>query len=93
MVLAVEVTKKSVTKRQEKLWGVTLNMVLTDNTVEVLNVDYTVPYRTGDVIVTKEAKFIALMQADIDAYKSEQNIFTSAALNTAVTNVETGLEV
>jgi len=93
MVLAVAVSKKSVSKVMPKMWHVTMNMVLSDDTVEVLNTDHSVRYRTGDSIAAKEAEFIGLMQADIDKYKSEQAIFTHATLDAAVTNVEAGLVV
>jgi len=49
MTLAVTVSKKSVTKVMDKLWNITMNMVMTDNGVEVLNKDYSVRYRPGDV--------------------------------------------
>ena len=93
MALISTITKKSVTEVQSKLWNVTLNMVLTDNSVEVLNTDYLLKYRPGDSIAAKQATWIVMMQADIDKYKSEQNIYNAAALNTVVTNVGSALEV
>ena len=91
MALIATVSKTSVTKVQAGLWTINLNMVLTDD-VDVLNMDYSVYYRPGDSIATKEAMFTSMMQADIDKYKSEQTIYNSAALDTAVTNVEAALE-
>ena len=93
MVLTVTVTKKSVSLVMDKMWNVTLNMSLKDDLVEVLNRDYSIRYRTGDSIATKTAKFIELMQTDINKYKSEQQIYTASALDTAVTNVQNGLVV
>ena len=93
MALIATVTKKSVTATMDKMWTITMNMILTDNTVEVINKDYPVNYRSGDSIPAKTAKFIELMQEDIDNYKSEQQLFNAAALNTAVTNVQAGLVV
>lgn len=93
MALATTVTKKSVTEVQSKLWSVTLNMTLDDGGVEVLNRDYSVEYIPGDSIAAKQATWIAMMQADIDKYKSEQTIYDAAALNTVVTNVEAALVV
>jgi hypothetical protein len=37
MALIPTVTKKSVTRQMPKLWNITLNMILTDDSVEVLN--------------------------------------------------------
>lgn len=93
MALVATVTKKSVSKIMDKMWHITMNLVLTDNSVEVLTKDHSVRYRTGDSISGKVSEFIDLMQYDIDKYKSEQNIFTNAQLDTAVTNVQAGLEV
>lgn len=91
MVLTATVTKKSVTEMQSKLWDVSLNMTLEDGGVEVLNKDYALQYRPGDSIAAKKNAWIAMMQADIDAYKGEQNIFNAAALNNVVTNVQAAL--
>lgn len=93
MAIIATVTKKSVTEVQDKLWNVTLNMVLTDDSVEVINKDYSVKYRTGDSIAAKQATWIAMMQADIEKYKSEQAIYDAAALATVVSNIDTALEV
>lgn len=93
MVLIATVTKKSVTEAQSKLWNVSLNMTLKDGTIEVLNKDYTLHYRPGDSIAAKKNAWIAMMQADIDKYKSEKTIKNAAALNTVVTNVEGALVV
>ena len=87
------VTKKSVTKIMGKMWNITMNMVLSEDAEELINKDYSVRYRSGDSVAGKTDKFIALMQADIDAYESEQNLFTAPALDTAVTNIEAGLVV
>ena len=93
MALVATVTKKSVSEIMDKLWNVTLNMTLTDDSIEVVNKDYALHYRPGDSIAAKQATWIAMMQADIDKYKSEQTIFNAAALNTVVTNVGSALEV
>ena len=92
MVLTSTVTKKSVMEVQSKLWNVALNLTLTDNGEEVLNKDYALHYRPGDSIAAKQASWVAMMQADIDAYKSEQAIYNAAALNTVVSNVGSALE-
>ena len=92
MTITAVVTKASVTEVQEKLWNVVLNLVLKDGTVEVLNKNYALHYRPGDSIAAKKNAWIAMMQTDIDAYKSEQAIYNAAALNTVVSNVGSALE-
>ena len=93
MALTTTITKKSVSLVMPKMWMINLNMVLKDNTVEVLNQDYSVKYETGDLIAPKVSKFVELMQADINKYKSEQLIYNNIQLDTAVTNVQAGLVV
>lgn len=93
MALSVVVTKKSVILTQSKLWLITLNMTLLNDGVEAFSKDYSIKYRTGDLISAKVVRFIELMQKDIDIYKSEQLIFNNAQLNTAVINVQAGLGV
>ncbi len=93
MALTVTVTKKSVSLIMSKMWHITLNMVLKENAIEVLNKDYSIRFRTGGSISLKVAGFIKLMQDDIDKYKSEQQIFTAASLDTAIINIQAGLEV
>ena len=92
MALTATVTKKSVSLVQEKLYNVTFNLILTDTT-EVFNKDYSIKYRTGQNISTLTNKFIKLMQDDIDKYKAEQVIFNATQLNTAVNNVNSGLNL
>jgi hypothetical protein len=93
MALTALVTKKAVSKVMPKLWNITLTMVLTEDSTEVFQSDYSVYYRTGDNIASKENNLMAQMQTDIDKYKSEQNIFNNAQLDTVVTNINAGLEV
>jgi len=93
MALVATVTKAGVTKVMDKMWNISMNLALTDDSVEVINADYSVRYRTGDSVAAKESEFIALMQTDIDKYKSEKTIYDVPAFGTAVTNVGAALEV
>lgn len=93
MTLLVTVTKKSVSKNMDKLWNISMNMTLSDETVEVVNKDYSIRYRTGDNIGEKTNQLTEQMQADIDTYKAEQAIFVNAQLDTAVVAVQAGLVV
>lgn len=93
MVLVATVTKQSVTQMMNKMWNITFNMVLTDDDVEVINKNYSVKYRIGDSVSGKTNKFIRMMQADINAYNSEQSILNNARLDAAVINTQTGLVV
>ena len=88
MTLAMTVSKKTVTKVMDKLWNITMNLTVSDNGVEVLNKDYSVRYRPGDSISAKEKTLADMMQADIEKYKSERQVYHAAALDAAVTNVQ-----
>ena len=92
MTLTATVTKKGVTYMMPNMWSVSINVVLTDGSIEVWDRDYSVRYRAGDDIETKTVKLIEMAQADIDKYKSEQMIFNAPALDTVVANVESLLE-
>ena len=73
------------------MWRVSINVVLTDGSVEVWDRDYSVRYRAGDAIEAKQAKLIEMAKEDIDKYKSEQMIFTAPAFDDVVMNVQTAL--
>ena len=91
MALTATVIKKGVTYMMPNMWGVSINVVLTDGGSEVWDRDYSVRYRAGDVIAAKQAKLIEMAQADIDKYKSEQMIFNAPAFDDVVTNVQAAL--
>lgn len=91
MALSVIITKKSVSKMQDKLYSVTVNMILKDGTTDVLNQDFHVKYRTGDNIANKKAVLQAEMQGVIDNYKAEQLIFSAIAFTTMCTQIQNGL--
>ena len=91
MTLTATVTKKGVTYMMPNMWSVSINVVLTDDAVEVWDRDYSVRYRAGDAIAAKQAKLIEMAKTDIDKYKSEQMIFNAPAFDDVVTNVQTAL--
>ena len=91
MALTVIVTKKEVSEQLDKLWNITLNLVCEESSVEVLNQDFSIRYRTGEDIADKEAAIQADMQNAIDEYKDEQTIYDHAKMNTLVTNLNNNL--
>ena len=93
MALTLQISKKAVSKVRPRMWNITMNLVLLDDLVEVLNKDYSVKFRTGDVMKDKEIEFAKMMQADINKYKAEQNILTSTTFDNAVANVTAQLVV
>ena len=91
MALTIAVTKKAVVLQMPKLWNITLNMVCTDDTVEVINKDFSVRYRTGQDIEDKATEIKEDMQAEINKYNSEQQIFDHAKMDLLVTYLNNNL--
>lgn len=91
--MIANVTKKGVTLIQKGLYNITLTLSLMEGATELLNKDFTERYRTGQVIPTVTAKFIAAMQDEINKYKAEQIIYNHAQLDTAIINIKNGLVV
>jgi hypothetical protein len=92
MALTATVTKKSVTNPQPKLYIITFNLTVTNGgSAVVINQDFTTEYRTGEAVSGRVNDVKAKMQEVIDAYKASQAIFTNAALDTAVTSIQSGL--
>ena len=90
-MLTATVTKKSVSYVQPKLHNIVFNLILKEDTVEVLNKDFNCQFAQGDNAASKTAKMIEEMQIEIANYKSAKAIFDSTALNTAVTTIQGGL--
>lgn len=91
MALLIVVTKKKVSLQMPKLWNIMLNMVCTDATVEVINQNFSAKYRTGDNIDNKTAQLRKQMQATIDEYNVEQQIFDHAKMDDLVTYLNANL--
>jgi len=91
MALQAIVTKKSVNYVQPKLHNIVFNLILKEDTVEVLNKDFSCQFAQGDNAASKTAKMIEEMQIEIANYKSAKAIFDSGALSTAVTTINQGL--
>lgn len=92
MIIA-KVTKRSVSTVQDKLYTITNNLTLMENSIEVLNKDYDVLYRPGEDIAISEKQFIVLMQKDIDRYKASQTIFKDTKFDASIINISKGLSL
>lgn len=85
------VTKKNVELAQKDLYYITINLILKEETTEVLNMDFSKKYRTGDIIGGLVNKFVKSIQEEIDAYKAEQVIYNHAQMDTAIINISARL--
>lgn len=92
MALSKTVTKKTVSLIMPKLYCITFNLTVADDTGGPgINRDFSVEFHTGDNVANKTANIIEQMQLAIDTYKAERQIFNAAALNTAVDAISGGL--
>ena len=90
--MQIEITKVSVSEQMDKLWNITLNLKCLDNTVEVINQNFSVRYRPGQDAEAKVKSLLAEMQETIDDYKAEQQILNHVKLDTAVIWLQSKLE-
>jgi hypothetical protein len=90
-ITEIIVTKKSVSKVQEKLYSITANLICKEDSTEVINQDFSIKYRTGDDIEVKVALIETEMQKAINDYNEENTYFTAAQLDTAITNITNNL--
>ena len=65
MALSAVVTKKSVSGTQMNINIITFNLSLKDNDVEVLNQDFSVEFRKGNVVSDKVAEVISQINSVI----------------------------
>ena len=87
MSLTAQVTKKSVTGNQPRINTIIFTLVLTDTAGAGFTQDYSCEYRQGDNVASKVAEIVEKMQISINSYKAQQLIFSSTALNNAVTSI------
>jgi len=91
MALSITVSKKSVTQIMVGAYRVTINLSCSDNSVEVINQDFSITYKQGGSVPKLKADLASQMQAAINAYKAEQTLYNSAAMNNAVTDIQSAL--
>ncbi len=93
MALTTTITKKSVSCSQEGVYQITLNMKYQNDAVVLLDQDFTEYYKS----IWAPAKILPIfrekMKEAIKRYKAEQAILTSAALDNAVTNLNSTVGV
>ena len=92
-MLTATVTKKSVSYTNSIDFNVVFNLVLKEETSEVLNTDVSIKFDKTDTVAKKIAEVIEKMQSEINRYKSGLTVFNSTALNNAVTSIQNGLTV
>lgn len=93
MALEATVTKKSASKGATGIYSISMNLVLTDDTVEVINQDFAQVHNSANNISVARDEIMTKMQDAIDEYKENKVVYDSAAFTNAVTYINTNLVV
>ena len=93
MALVATPTKASVTITAVNQYSIGIRMVLTDNSVTVIDKVYSFDYHPGRDIAQLVLAVKARMQEDIDKYKAEQVVYGATAFTNAVAWVQANLTV
>ena len=95
--MATTVTKKSVNwiggEEGKRKYNITLNLQYKEDATVLLDQDFSLEYVQGENPGIYTTRWGQQMQKAIDVYKAEEGIFNASQLNTAVTNIQTALEV
>lgn len=86
------VTKTSITQVKENLYHVSIGLVVSDGVEEVFKTDVTGKYSTGDSLANLQTRLINTLKEKWDKYAAENNLFTSAAFDTLIDNIQTAAE-
>ena len=90
MALTATVIKESVTRLNEKDYQISINVVITNESSEVLlDKDYSERYYSELSVSTVKAKLQAQIVLDWDRLVAEESIYDAAAFGTMITEIQT----
>lgn len=93
MTLEATVTKKSASKDSTGIYTVSMNLILTDDTVEVINQDFAQVHNSANNISVARDEIMTKMQTAIDEYKENKAVYDSVIFTNAVTYINENLVV
>lgn len=93
MVLTISIEKAKVVYVQPGLWNIMMHLAGRDVGTDVIDKDYSVAFRKGDVFIDKSKVLVEQMQSDIDQYYSEQLIFNNSDMAELTNAVRAGLDL
>ena len=93
MALTKQVTRLWPTKDSRNIFHPGINLKLLEDEEEVRSVNFTRDFTPGGNIDNIKADIIAEAQAYIDRYKEERSVYTASAYSSAVSDIDTALEV
>jgi len=91
MALSITVTKVSATQLDGGLYSITAHLNCKNGSAAVIDRDFSVTYNTASPVSVPQAELKALMQAEIDRFKAGQVVFNAAALDSALSTIQTQL--
>lgn len=90
MPYTVVIEKQAVTQRSAAIYDVSLLVKVTDGISDVFIRQITKAYNKNSIdLVALQNEILKELKAQWDGYVSEQNIMNSAALNTAISTMQT----
>lgn len=93
MALEATVTKKSASNGAPGIYSISMNLVLADDTVEVINRDFAQVHNSANNISVARDEIMARMQNAIDEYKENKAVYDSALFTNSVTYINENLVV
>ena len=90
---SVTITKQSVNQSMIGQFSVTWELKGFDGVVELFSQTFSEDYKAGNSPLRVIAGFKDKMQAYINKYKAEQSLFNNPLMDTAVSTVQSALEV
>jgi len=93
MALSIQVTKGAVRLKEQATYYITVNLIGTDNSIEVINQSFECNYSPGQDPEVEVKALRSRMQKVIDTYVSEQTIYNHSKFTTAVTWLNSNLTV
>lgn len=85
----------SVTEEQERLYGISLRLVVDDDEAGWDGIDQTFSssFPAGGSVANKVLEFTTEMQVAVDRYKNAKAVAKSSAIVTAISAIQSGLVV
>lgn len=93
MALEATVTKKTASKDAPGIFSISMNLILTDDAVEVINQDFSQTHNSANDISIARNEIMERMQDAIDEYKENKIVYNSVAFTDAVTYINENLVV
>lgn len=93
MVLVATVTKSLAFEDSTGIYIISMNLVLTDDAVEVINQDFSQIHNIANDITIARDEIMLEMQNAIDNYKTNKIIYDNAMFTDAVSYINTNLVV